>query len=91
MDSSTAPDKAVEHILGKPHKTLLFNDELHEMNEVAMQICKAIHCAREEAVRIMLLAHKTGSAVVVVAHREKCEHVAAVLEEIRLSTKVEPA
>jgi len=82
--------ETTEITLGKPHKTILFNDESHAMDEVASQIMKAINCGVSEAFDIMMAAHKTGSAVVITSHKEKCEHVSSILEQIRLSTKVEP-
>lgn len=76
--------------LGNPHKTILFNDDYHSMAEVVNQITKAIHCGLEQAMGIMMQAHATGSAVVIIASLERCEHVAAVLEEIGLVTSVVP-
>jgi ATP-dependent Clp protease adapter protein ClpS len=61
------------------------------MDEVCEQIMKAIRCDMNKAMNIMMTAHNTGRAIVITAHQERCEHVAAVLEEIRLGTKVEPA
>ena len=84
-------DEEVSISLGKPHKTLLFNDEHHSMDEVTLQIIKAIHCDAGRAAQIMMAAHNSGSAVVITAGLEKCELVASILEEIRLGTKVEPA
>jgi ATP-dependent Clp protease adapter protein ClpS len=77
--------------LGRPYNVILFNDEIHGMDEVRAQIDKAIHCGFAQADAIMLKAHRTGRAVVITANLERCEHVAAVLEEIRLGTKIEPA
>lgn len=77
--------------LGKPHKVILFNDEHHEVNEVALQIMKAAGYDRQTAYQIMLEAHTKGRAVVWTGHKERCEHISSVLEEIRLGTKVEPA
>jgi ATP-dependent Clp protease adapter protein ClpS len=86
----TLTDTITEHALGKPHQVVLFNDDHHDMMEVVLQIVRAISCSQDHAWKIMLEAHSTGRAVVVVAHKERCEHVSAVLEEIRLGTKVEP-
>lgn len=77
--------------VGKPYRVILFNDEVHSMEEVAGQIVRATGCTAEKAWAIMLAAHTQGRAQVIAAHRERCEHVAAVLEEIRLGVKVEPA
>jgi ATP-dependent Clp protease adaptor protein ClpS len=75
--------------LGKPHKVILYNDESHSMDEVVMQIMIAIHCDTSTAYNIMMKAHNNGSAIVYTGHKEKCELVSSILEEIRLGTKVE--
>jgi ATP-dependent Clp protease adaptor protein ClpS len=84
-------DSTVEISLGRPHKVILFNDEHHSMDEVTLQIIKAIGCDAETAFGLMMEAHNTGRAVVFSGVLERCEHVAAVLEQIRLGTKIEPA
>jgi ATP-dependent Clp protease adapter protein ClpS len=77
--------------LGKPYKVILFNDEIHSIDEVASQIIKAIHCSGEEAMTKTMEVHETGSSVIIVAGLERCEHVESILSEIRLGTKIEPA
>lgn len=77
--------------LGTPHKVILFNDDQHSMDEVMAQIIKAIHCSPQKAHSIMMEAHKNGRAIVFTGSLERCEHVANVLEEIQLGTKIEPA
>lgn len=81
--------ETTEISLGKPHKVILFNDQTHSQDEVAIQIMKAIHCNISKAYDIMMTAHNNGSAIVYTGHKEKCELVSSILEEIRLSTKVE--
>jgi ATP-dependent Clp protease adaptor protein ClpS len=90
-ESMTVPEIEINIGLGKPYNVILFNDESHEMMEVCNQIVKAIHCETAQAVSIMMQAHQTGRAIVITAGLERCEHVQAVLEEIRLGTKIEPA
>ena len=87
----TKDENRSDFALGKPYVCILFNDNDHGMDEVAVQIIKAINCSSQKAINIMLEAHEKGRAIVVTAHRERCEHVSAILEEIRLGTKVEPA
>ncbi len=84
-------DTDVGNIFGKPHKTILFNDNTHSMDEVVTQVIKAINCAASQAVEITMTAHSSGSAVVFTGSLERCEHVAAVLEQIALATSVEEA
>jgi ATP-dependent Clp protease adaptor protein ClpS len=78
-------------LLGKPYNVVLFNDNSHDMLEVTMQIIKAIHCNASRAAAIMQEAHTTGRAIVFTGSLERAEHVEAVLAEIRLGTKIEPA
>ena len=77
--------------IGHPYKVILFNDDHHDMDEVVAQIIKAIHCDAGRAFQIMMEAHKSGRAIVLSGSLERCEHVSAILEDIRLGTKVEPA
>lgn len=78
-------------LLGKPYKVILMNDSTHDMEEVAIQIIKAIHCTPEHAINIMMEAHSTGTAVVFTGSKERCELVAEILEEIKLTTDIIPA
>lgn len=75
--------------LGESRKVILYNDDVHMMGEVVDQICKATGYGRQRAEQIMMEAHTKGRAVVIAAHLERCEHVAAVLEEIGLRTDIE--
>jgi len=84
-------DTRTNVLLRSPYHCILFNDEEHGMDEVVIQIVKAINCSVQRAAEIMLEAHNSGRAIVITAHLERCEHAAAVLEEIRLGTKIEPA
>lgn len=84
-------DTDIGNILGNPYKCILFNDNTHSTEEVALQIMKAIQCTPDKAYEIMLQAHNTGSAIVITAGMEKCELVASILEQIGLATAVEQA
>lgn len=75
--------------LAKRYQVILFNDETHAMDQVANQIIKAIHCTQAGAFAIMMEAHTKGRAPVILDGLERCEHVSAILEEIRLGTKIE--
>lgn len=75
--------------LGEARKVILYNDEDHTQDEVVAQIVKAIACTPQRAEEIMFEAHSRGRAVVIAAHLERCEHVAAVLEQIGLRVDIE--
>lgn len=85
------PATAIQNFLGRPHNCVLFNDESHTMEEVVVQIIRAISCDAQRAVAIMLEAHKSGRAIVITTHKERCEQVSMILEQIRLETKIEQA
>ena len=90
-DELTVGRTDVDNLLGKPYKCILFNDEHHSMDEVVSQLMKATGCSPQRATAIMIEAHTAGRAICAEGHRERCEYVSAVLEEIQLGTKVEPA
>ena len=72
---------------GMPWNTILFNCNCHSFDDVARQLMKAIRVSYE---RGMAIAERstTAESVVYTGHRERCEAVAMVLEEIGLITKV---
>jgi ATP-dependent Clp protease adaptor protein ClpS len=74
---------------GEGYRVLLFNDEHHVMDEVAGQIRKALNCTWAVAEEIMMRAHMTGSAVVIIAARRKADRVASILREIALVVRVD--
>lgn len=69
-------------------KTVLFNDERHTFQEVALQLMKAVRCSYERGLALANVVHHTGCATVYQGPRERCEAVAMVLEDIRLKTQV---
>ncbi len=73
---------------GAPWNTILFNCNCHSFEDVARQLVKAIHVSYDRGMEIANVVHTTGKAVVYTGHRERCEAVAMVLEDIRLVTKV---
>ena len=89
LESGTDID--VKNVTGKPYKVILHNDDSHNMDEVAIQIIKAIHCTPEQALNIMMEAHSSGTAVVITCSKERCELVAEILEEIKLTVDIIPA
>jgi ATP-dependent Clp protease adapter protein ClpS len=82
-------DVAVE--TQRPWQVLLFNDEVHSFDEVILQVQKATGCSLERAVQITYEAHNTGQAVCFGGPLERCEVVAAKLQEIKLRVSIERA
>ena len=73
---------------GSPWSTILFNCNCHSFDDVARQLMKAIRVSFARGMEIANVVHTSGLAVVYTGHRERCEAVAMVLEEIGLLTKV---
>lgn len=73
---------------GPAWKTVLFNCDCHSFEQVERQLVKAIRCGLGRARALSWEVHTQGSAVVYAGPRERCEAVAAVLEDIRLVVKV---
>lgn len=69
-------------------KVTLLNCDCHTFDEVERQLLKAVRCTLSAARRIAWEVHTRGAAVVYSGHLERCEAVAAVLEDIRLAVRV---
>ena len=68
--------------------TVLLNCDCHTFDQVARQLMKAIRVSYDGGMALADVVHRSGKAVVYTGHRERCEAVAMVLEEIGLLTKV---
>lgn len=79
-----------EQIVGEGYRVLLYKDEFHTMEEVAVQLMKALQCSRSPAEAIMRRAHENGHAVVTITDRHEAERIAGVLREIQLIVRVDP-
>jgi ATP-dependent Clp protease adaptor protein ClpS len=73
---------------GAPWNTVLFNCNCHSFDDVARQLMKAIRVSYDRGMAIAETVHGTGKAIVYTGHRERCEAVAMVLEDIGLIAKV---
>ena len=81
--------KAKTRQKGEGYRVVLFNDDQHTMDEVAIQIMVAIDCDTDMAMDIMLRAHTNGYATVTITSRTEARRVARVLREIALRVTVE--
>ncbi len=74
-----------------PYKVILFNDDYNEMDYVVAVLLRTINnLSQQEAELIMLTAHLTGSAVVVVCPKEIAEHYQELLLGCGLAATIEP-
>lgn len=92
MSTATLPHKLNQPInssqKGFHCKTILFNCNCHSFDEVENQLIKAIRCSLARAREISWQVHNQGCSVVYSGHRERCEAVSSVLEDIGLLTQV---
>jgi ATP-dependent Clp protease adaptor protein ClpS len=74
-----------------PYKVILFNDDYNDMDYVVAVLLRTINnLSQQEAERIMLTAHLTGSAVVVVCPKEIAEYYQERLLGYGLTATIEP-
>ena len=74
-----------------PYKVILFNDDYNDMDFVVAVLLRTINdLSQTEAEYIMLTAHLTGSAVVVVCPKEIAEYYQERLLSYGLTATIEP-
>lgn len=74
-----------------PYKVILFNDDHNDMEYVVSVLLRLISQLTEwKAIQIMLTAHLTGSAVVIVCPREIAEYYQERLLGYGLTATIEP-
>lgn len=74
-----------------PYKVVLFNDDQNSMDYVVAMLLRLIqHLTPPDAMKIMLTAHLTGSAVVVVCPKERAEYYQERLLSYGLTATIEP-
>ncbi|HEB75970.1 MAG TPA: ATP-dependent Clp protease adaptor ClpS [Nitrospirae bacterium] len=91
MSTETVPFEKTASFVIEPWNVILLNDDWHTFDEVIVQLMKATGCSSEQAAETAWLAHTQGEAVCYTGPRERCEHVASVLEEIELGVRLERA
>jgi len=72
-----------------PWRVVLYNDDVHTIDEVVLQVQKATGKNQDEAHRITMEAHNKGRAVAFRGDRARCQKVAGVLRQIRLQVEVD--
>lgn len=74
-----------------PYRVILHNDDVHSMDYVVAALRKSVPGLRSrKAILIMLEAHLTGRATVVVCPREQAELYAERLGAFSLTVTIEP-
>ena len=82
-------DQESDVLVQEPAKVILFNDDVHSIDEVVAQIMKALRCTQTKAEAIALEAHHLGRAIVYTGEIVRCMEISNVLEEIHLLTQIE--
>ncbi|SRR5258708_38133016 len=73
-----------------PYKVVLFDDDYNEMNYVISALLHSVNTlSPQEAEQIMLTAHLTGSAIVVVCPKETAEFYQERLLSYGLTATIE--
>ncbi len=75
--------------LNNPWQVVLFNDDVHGFEEVIFQIQKATGYPLSRAAELTLRVHEKGKAAIYFGTRESSDQVDAVLNQIRLISRVE--
>lgn len=69
-------------------RVILYNDDVHTFDEVAMQLMKATGCSVDEGESLAVEVDQRGLACVFEGEIADCLRVSSVLEEIALHTEV---
>jgi ATP-dependent Clp protease adapter protein ClpS len=91
MSTETLPEaeEKTSTVVIEPWNVILLNDEWHTFEDVILQLMKATGCSIEKAQEITWKVHTEGEAVCYSGPKERCEHVALILEEIELAVKLQ--
>ncbi|WP_149401132.1 ATP-dependent Clp protease adaptor ClpS [Dictyobacter arantiisoli] len=93
MRSEIKPEEVVRNRtrLLPPYKVIVHDDDYNEMNYVIFALVHAVNIlTTQEAERIMLTAHLTGRAVVIVSPKEVAEYYQERLLSYNLTATIEP-
>jgi ATP-dependent Clp protease adaptor protein ClpS len=95
-DTDTEPereqDAAPRTRVLPPYKVLLYNDDHNSMDHVVRSLVRSVpKLSRGQALRIMLEAHLTGVALVIVCPLEPAELYRDRLQSCGLTATIEPA
>lgn len=74
-----------------PYRVILFNDDYNEMDYVVFALLHSVSSlTQKEAEQIMLTAHLTGNAIVIVCPKERAEYYQERLLSYGLTATIEP-
>ncbi len=73
-----------------PYKLVLHNDVVNTMDDVVLSIVKITPLSAAQAIRRMLEAHFSGTAVLLVTHKERGELYIQQFASVKVTTSLEP-
>jgi ATP-dependent Clp protease adaptor protein ClpS len=74
-----------------PFRVLLHNDDHNDMVFVVESICDLTPLSAQRAAAVMMEAHRTGVALMLMTHRERAELYVEQFQSRRLKVTMEPA
>jgi len=86
---TTLDQPKVEPRFPPPYRVILHNDDVNEMGYVVETIFRLTPLSVEEAIAKMQEAHLTGSAVLLVCHKERAELYRDQFRSCRLTVTIE--
>jgi ATP-dependent Clp protease adapter protein ClpS len=72
-----------------PYVVILYNDEVHSMDEVIAQLMKATAHPIQRCIEITMEAHTRGRAIAWTGSSAACERTARILRQIRLQVETD--
>ncbi|MFQ5823364.1 MAG: ATP-dependent Clp protease adaptor ClpS [bacterium] len=73
----------------RPWQVILYNDDIHTIDEVILQVQKATGCSLMVATQITMEAHFKGKAIAYKGEFADCHQVAGILKEIGLIVEIQ--
>lgn len=89
MGTQVLPQSGYSTFVIEPWNVILLNDDVHTFDAVIAQVMKATGCSPEFAGQVAWTVHTKGEAVCYSGPKERCEHVASILEQIALRVRLE--
>lgn len=91
--STGVKERAAEPTMDRlpPFRVLLHNDDHSDMAYVVETLCELTPLDLHRATHIMLEAHTSGVALVLMTHRERAELYQEQFKSKRLTVSIEPA
>ena len=90
--TDTDQEQRTHHVVLPPYSVILHNDDVHDMDYVVQALQKSVpQLTAKQAFRVMLEAHQSGSAVVIVCPLEQAELYRDRLKSFGLSVTIDRA